>query len=515
MLRRALTDPEAVDRINFKQTLVSCARVGEIELAHQLREEVEEVGRVVPRSTLTYIEYAERVFCKHGVQQATGNRKSAVTASTPTVLASSLKKGDLDEANDKDFSRPEQQRALTDEESETISFAATTEEAVGAEQVEGGEEELNKYGNVWRGTASQFQGETPSSRGFPVARSPLEEELCAAAAGSSSSSSSMSSSSDCGNLPLSEFPNLTAAVRSPLDEAQVGTAGTSWSRAVSAEKTLSAGLTYERTLAAGEATTSPDSSAQVVANETLDQGGEGRIAHFLASAATGGLGATEITAGGEKGSEHAQIPTCRAFDADEENASSTANTVAEKKRSLRSDEDDDVVNDDDDGHYDDGRQNPPAASRNSPRVVWEPPYSSKKFELCAKHLTNEGDARGAVRFLRNAIDNPAAKVTMLMYEAGIKSAARGGLLDEAMNVLGWIRKAGLRPSSTCLVWAIRACGRAPVVNVPLALALLKEMDPPDIWGYSAALSTCARGGQWETNLSLLEAMPSAGLRANV
>lgn len=148
-------------------------------------------------------------------------------------------------------------------------------------------------------------------------------------------------------------------------------------------------------------------------------------------------------------------------------------------------------------------------------LVWEPPYSSRKFVLCVRELSNRGDGRDAVKLLRTAMKSPEVKVTMVMYEAGVMSAARQGLVEEAMKIMSWIRESKLKPSSMCLVWAIRACGKASEVNVPLALALLRQMDPPDAWGYSATLSACANGGQWETGLSLLEEMPSAGLRANV
>lgn len=162
----------------------------------------------------------------------------------------------------------------------------------------------------------------------------------------------------------------------------------------------------------------------------------------------------------------------------------------------------------------DASSEPPIPSENSQRL-WAPPYTQRKFVQCVNACTNRGRRRGIIHLLRDAMANPELEFTMHMYETVLRSLSTMGLLRQVIGVLGWMREAGLVPTSQCIVWAIRGCGKTTPANCTLALSLLKEMDPPDTWGYAAALSVLAKGRQWKKSFSLLDEMSSVGLQPNV
>lgn len=161
-----------------------------------------------------------------------------------------------------------------------------------------------------------------------------------------------------------------------------------------------------------------------------------------------------------------------------------------------------------------GDESPTDPGKRKAGRLWSPPYSEKKFIRCVNACTNRGRRKGVIHLLRDAIENPELEFTMAMYESVLESLAKLGLPRQAVGVLGWMRETGMEPSSRCIVWAIRVCGKTSPPDAALALALLKEMDPPDVWGYAAVLSVLASGRQWKRSLALLEEMTSTGLRPN-
>lgn len=370
-----MADPDNADRINFKPTLMACARAGEVRLAQQLIQEIHEAGHLIPQNTINYVEYAERTIKRHG-KPGDGSSGSGLASAGEEVAqlheneeASAPHGGEQNQSGDGDAGGERK----TDTRGAEQTLASTTKDEAGGPGLDG-DDVIDEA----------------------VARSPSEK--------------------------------TTAE-----DE-----------RVSKREK-----REYERP---------PKGESEVV----LDNA-EGKVQVELSKT---------------------KIKSKHAVNGAEGPTSETAHGSS------------------------------PAVSA-KPTPVWEPPYSSRKFLLCVKELTARGDGQAAVKLLKSAIEDPALKVTMTMYEAGLMSAAQHGLLPEAMSILGWIRECGLQPSSMCMVWAIRACAKAEPANVPVALALLKHMDPPDAWGYSAALSACANGHKWQKSLELLEEMSAVGLRANV
>lgn len=157
----------------------------------------------------------------------------------------------------------------------------------------------------------------------------------------------------------------------------------------------------------------------------------------------------------------------------------------------------------------------PSGLPRRPGLSWAPPYSAKKFVRCVRACGAGVGSDVVLGLLKGAMADPEIKVTMLMYQSVLEWMARRGKPDEAVEVLDLIRGAGLTPDNECVTWAIKACGRARPAHHERAMELAQGMEPPDVWGYALAMSACAKGAKWADSLSLLEAMPSVGLHANM
>ncbi|CAM9995223.1 unnamed protein product, partial [Ectocarpus sp. 12 AP-2014] len=138
--------------------------------------------------------------------------------------------------------------------------------------------------------------------------------------------------------------------------------------------------------------------------------------------------------------------------------------------------------------------------------------------LRLKDMGRRFEWRGAVKVFRRArargmvMDNS-------VYSCIISVVAKSGRWSEAEELLQEAKEdpADLDPNKYCYTAAVSACARGR--NWELALSLLDEMREaglsPDHFTYGSAVSAMARTGQWRRALGLLRRMAGEGLRPNV
>ena len=101
--------------------------------------------------------------------------------------------------------------------------------------------------------------------------------------------------------------------------------------------------------------------------------------------------------------------------------------------------------------------------------------------------------------------------------SGIRPMLRYAANVSALSLLDEMRKAGVAPSVYSYSAAISACEKGRQWED--ALSLLEEMRTrgvePSVYSFNAAISACGAGGQWERALSLLEEMHSRGVEPDV
>ncbi|CAM9217907.1 unnamed protein product [Hapterophycus canaliculatus] len=114
-----------------------------------------------------------------------------------------------------------------------------------------------------------------------------------------------------------------------------------------------------------------------------------------------------------------------------------------------------------------------------------------------------------------AMADPRTKVSMRMYEGCLYGLASGGKWEEALAVLEKMQEVGLKPNSSCVTGAIKACGKADPPKWGLALSLLGGLEEPEVWAYVAALTALAKGGQWKASEALMAQMKTSGVEPNL
>lgn len=104
----------------------------------------------------------------------------------------------------------------------------------------------------------------------------------------------------------------------------------------------------------------------------------------------------------------------------------------------------------------------------------------KQFLLAVgSHSRNRRYAE-IVADLDAAMADPRTKVSMRMYEGCLYGLASGGKWVEALAVLEKMQAVGLKPNSSCVTGAIKACGKANPPKWGLALSLLRGLEEPEV-----------------------------------
>lgn len=130
------------------------------------------------------------------------------------------------------------------------------------------------------------------------------------------------------------------------------------------------------------------------------------------------------------------------------------------------------------------RQNPSITTTATGSASSSPPSTRvrnvKQFLLAiGSHSRNRRWAE-IVADLHAAIADPRTKVSMRMYEGCLYGLASGGKWVEALAVLEKMQALGLKPNSSCVTGAIKACGKANPPKWGLALSLLRGLEEPEV-----------------------------------
>ncbi|CAB1101619.1 unnamed protein product [Ectocarpus sp. CCAP 1310/34] len=105
---------------------------------------------------------------------------------------------------------------------------------------------------------------------------------------------------------------------------------------------------------------------------------------------------------------------------------------------------------------------------------------------------------------------------VITYNSAIAACASGGEWKKASQLIGEMRRKGLKPDRYSYTSAIHACSKAG--NPEEALRLLRAMEAsnvvPDVIAMTACMDALAAGGKWSEAITILDEMRSKGVTPN-
>ncbi|CAN0044183.1 unnamed protein product [Ectocarpus sp. 4 AP-2014] len=105
---------------------------------------------------------------------------------------------------------------------------------------------------------------------------------------------------------------------------------------------------------------------------------------------------------------------------------------------------------------------------------------------------------------------------VITYNSAIAACASGGEWKKASQLIGEMRRKGLKPDRYSYTSAIHACSKAG--NPEEALRLLRAMEAsnvvPDVIAMTACMDALAAGGKWSKAITILDEMRSKGVTPN-
>eukprot|EP00913_Durusdinium_trenchii_P025930 g24331.t1 len=151
-------------------------------------------------------------------------------------------------------------------------------------------------------------------------------------------------------------------------------------------------------------------------------------------------------------------------------------------------------------------------------------HGIEEVHLSHNHFTEKGEPRlHALHAVSTTDGHEGVRKdghgsTLQDYAVSISSCARSKLWKQALRLLELMPKAKLRPNVIIYSAGISACEKGG--NWELALNLLSTAMPrakvqPNAFSYNAAISACEKGGQLQHALALFEAMPIATVQPDV